>query len=393
MNAGTNVEALDFDSVQRDNAEIQRRAQEVINHCNALGAMTPILAIHDVGAGGLSNAFPELTNDAGRGAHLDLRAVPLEETGMAPKEIWCNESQERYVLAVAPDSLPLVQAMAERERCPFGVVGTVSADRVLILEDGPGGERFIDIGCGFGGFMLIYLAAESKVVGLDMMGTSPSAARLDMFLKNFSLTSGFAPRSASGRSSLLISFISSCMPRSSTLIKSSNTNMSARMESANVWLFSAILAMIPPSLVLSIRVKIPAITSAPPPEKTSWPGELPPWQSGDAVDVDELVVIYHNWDELRRTMWDYVGIVRSTKRLQRARTRIGTLSDEVREYYWNFRVEPRLLELRNLIQVAELIIDCALQRRESRGLHFTLDYPAKLAEARHTSVRRPLGRA
>jgi hypothetical protein len=122
-------------------------------------------------------------------------------------------------------------------------------------------------------------------------------------------------------------------------------------------------------------------------------GALPAWIDGSAGDPDERVVLTHNWDELRRTMWDYVGIVRSTKRLQRARTRIGTLSDEVREYYWNFRVEPRLLELRNLIQVAELIIDCALQRRESRGLHFTLDYPAKLAEARHTSVRRPLSRA
>jgi L-aspartate oxidase len=119
---------------------------------------------------------------------------------------------------------------------------------------------------------------------------------------------------------------------------------------------------------------------------------LPAWIDGSAGDPDERVVLTHNWDELRRTMWDYVGIVRSTKRLQRARTRIGTLSDEVREYYWNFRVEPRLLELRNLIQVAELIIDCALQRRESRGLHYTLDYPGKLAEARHTSVRRPQGR-
>lgn len=121
------------------------------------------------------------------------------------------------------------------------------------------------------------------------------------------------------------------------------------------------------------------------------PADLPAWIDGAAGDPDERVVLMHNWDELRRTMWDYVGIVRSTKRLQRARTRIGMLAEEVREYYWNFRVEPRLLELRNLIQVAELVIECALQRHESRGLHFTLDYPEKLPEARHTSVRRPLG--
>ena len=120
-------------------------------------------------------------------------------------------------------------------------------------------------------------------------------------------------------------------------------------------------------------------------------GSLPNWIDGSAGDPDERVVLTHNWDELRRTMWDYVGIVRTTKRLHRARTRIGMLADEVRDYYWNFRVEPRLLELRNLIQVAELIIECALQRGESRGLHFTLDHPAKLPVARHTSVRRVAG--
>ena len=120
-------------------------------------------------------------------------------------------------------------------------------------------------------------------------------------------------------------------------------------------------------------------------------GPLPNWIDGSAGDPDERVVLTHNWDELRRTMWDYVGIVRTTKRLHRARTRIGMLADEVRDYYWNFRVEPRLLELRNLIQVAELIIECALQRGESRGLHFTLDHPAKLPVARHTSVRRVAG--
>jgi len=145
MAAGSNTAALDFDSVQRGNPEMQRRAQEVINHCWALGEKNPILAIHDVGAGGISNAFPELVDGAGKGATFDLRQVPLEESGLAPKEIWCNESQERYVLAIAPDSLPLFQAMAERERCPFAVVGVVRDEPELVLEDGPGGERFIDM--------------------------------------------------------------------------------------------------------------------------------------------------------------------------------------------------------------------------------------------------------
>ncbi len=145
MAAGTNTADLDFDSVQRGNPEIERRAQEVINHCWGLADKNPILAIHDVGAGGISNAFPELVNDAGRGAIFDLRKVPLEESGLAPKEIWCNESQERYVMAIAPESLEMFQAMCERERCPFGVVGVVTEARELILEDGPGGERAIDM--------------------------------------------------------------------------------------------------------------------------------------------------------------------------------------------------------------------------------------------------------
>ncbi len=135
MATGQNAAELDFDSVQRGNPEIERRAQEVINHCWALGTDNPILAIHDVGAGGLSNAFPELTNDAGRGARFDLRAVQLEESGMAPKEIWSNESQERYVLAIAPESLELFRAFCERERCPFAVIGTATEERQLVLED------------------------------------------------------------------------------------------------------------------------------------------------------------------------------------------------------------------------------------------------------------------
>ncbi|HMN77746.1 MAG TPA: phosphoribosylformylglycinamidine synthase [Burkholderiaceae bacterium] len=143
--AGANAVALDFDSVQRGNPEIQRRAQEVINHCWALGDVNPILAIHDVGAGGISNAFPELVEGAGRGARFDLKRVPLEESGLAPKEIWCNESQERYVLAIAPGSLPLFEAMSARERCPFAVVGVATQEAELVLEDGPGGERVIDM--------------------------------------------------------------------------------------------------------------------------------------------------------------------------------------------------------------------------------------------------------
>jgi len=145
MAAGTNTAALDFDSVQRGNPEIQRRAQEVINHCWALGDHNPILAIHDVGAGGISNAFPELVDGAGQGAIFDLRRVPLEESGLAPKEIWCNESQERYVLAIDPDRLPLFEQMAARERCPFAVVGVARDEPQLVLEDGPGGERVIDM--------------------------------------------------------------------------------------------------------------------------------------------------------------------------------------------------------------------------------------------------------
>lgn len=114
--------------------------------------------------------------------------------------------------------------------------------------------------------------------------------------------------------------------------------------------------------------------------------ELPDWVDGEVSDPDERVVITHNWEELRKAMWDYVGIVRSTKRLKRAQKRIELLSAEINEYYWNFTVEPRLLELRNLIQVSELIVKCALQRQESRGLHFTLDFPDKNDEVSNTVI-------
>lgn len=116
--------------------------------------------------------------------------------------------------------------------------------------------------------------------------------------------------------------------------------------------------------------------------------DLPPWKSGDAADVDELVVIYHNWDEIRRLMWDYVGIVRTTKRLQRAATRLRNLEREIQEFYWGFKITTDILELRNLCCVAGLIVDSALSRRESRGLHYTLDYPNPDESLRRKTVMR-----
>ncbi|NHZ80190.1 phosphoribosylformylglycinamidine synthase [Massilia sp. CCM 8695] len=145
MATGTNTADLDFDSVQRGNPEMERRAQEVINACWQMGADNPIISIHDVGAGGLSNAFPEITNDAKRGAIFDLRKVPLEESGMAPKEIWSNESQERYVLAIAPESLALFAAMCERERCLFAAVGVATEERQLKLIDPELGNSPVDM--------------------------------------------------------------------------------------------------------------------------------------------------------------------------------------------------------------------------------------------------------
>ena len=138
MASGTNTAELDFDSVQRGNPEMQRRAQEVINHCWSLGPDNPVLAIHDVGAGGLSNAFPELVDDAGLGARFDLDSVPLEESGLSPKEVWSNESQERYVLAIAPGSLDGFAQICARERCGYAVVGAAHDDGQLVLT-GPGG--------------------------------------------------------------------------------------------------------------------------------------------------------------------------------------------------------------------------------------------------------------
>ncbi|MDO8463966.1 MAG: phosphoribosylformylglycinamidine synthase [Gallionella sp.] len=135
MDTGSNAENLDFDSVQRGNPEMQRRAQEVIDRCWQMGENNPILSIHDVGAGGMSNALPELVHGGGKGALFELRKIPLDETGMSPKQIWCNESQERYVLAIAPEHLEEFRALCERERCPFSMVGEAIAEDRLIVRD------------------------------------------------------------------------------------------------------------------------------------------------------------------------------------------------------------------------------------------------------------------
>jgi phosphoribosylformylglycinamidine synthase len=143
--SGASHEDLDFASVQRDNAEMQRRCQEVIDRCCALGAENPILSIHDVGAGGLANALPELVNDSGRGAHLELRRIPNDEPGMSPLEIWCNEAQERYVLALAPERVGRFEALCKRERCPYAVLGHATDEGKLAVDDAHFQDRPIDM--------------------------------------------------------------------------------------------------------------------------------------------------------------------------------------------------------------------------------------------------------
>jgi phosphoribosylformylglycinamidine synthase len=143
--SGASAEDLDFASVQRGNPEMQRRCQEVINHCTALGDANPILSIHDVGAGGLSNAVPEIIHASGRGGRFELREVPNAEPGLSPMQIWCNESQERYVLALMPEDLEQFSAFCERERCPYAVIGQATLEERLILSDRHFGHHAIDI--------------------------------------------------------------------------------------------------------------------------------------------------------------------------------------------------------------------------------------------------------
>src|SRR5574344_350178 len=145
MNSGASSEDLDFASVQRGNPEMQRRCQEVIDACWELGDQNPIMFIHDVGAGGLSNAMPELVSDGGVGGHFDLRKIPNDEPGMSPLQIWCNESQERYVLAVAEDKFDTFESFCKRERAQYAVIGVATKERRVVLEDPFFGNNPIDL--------------------------------------------------------------------------------------------------------------------------------------------------------------------------------------------------------------------------------------------------------
>ncbi|MBL1272500.1 MAG: phosphoribosylformylglycinamidine synthase [Oceanospirillales bacterium] len=145
MDSGSSNENLDFASVQRDNPEMERRCQEVIDRCWQMGEKNPMCFIHDVGAGGLSNAMPELVKDGGRGGKFELRDIPSDEPGMSPLEIWCNESQERYVMAVAPENLELFDALCRRERCPYAVIGEATEAHYLELSDSYFNDKPVDL--------------------------------------------------------------------------------------------------------------------------------------------------------------------------------------------------------------------------------------------------------
>jgi phosphoribosylformylglycinamidine synthase len=148
MASGTSSAALDFASVQRDNPEMQRRCQQVIDGCTSLGPHNPIQSIHDVGAGGLSNALPELVHDSDLGATFELRDVLVDDPGMSPMEIWCNESQERYVLAVGPEDIEIFEKIAKRERCPYSIVGKATAKEELVVTDRLLGTDAINLSMG-----------------------------------------------------------------------------------------------------------------------------------------------------------------------------------------------------------------------------------------------------
>jgi phosphoribosylformylglycinamidine synthase len=176
--SGTSSEDLDFASVQRGNPELQRRAQEVIDCCWARGDANPIISVHDVGAGGLSNAVPEIIDASQRGGVFDLRSIPNDEPGMSPMEIWCNEAQERYVLAVAPNRLPEFEQLCLRERCPYAVIGEATGEKMLVVLDPHFNERPVDMP------MEVLLGKAPKMLREVERRTSPQqdfdTARLDL---------------------------------------------------------------------------------------------------------------------------------------------------------------------------------------------------------------------
>ncbi len=201
LGSGQSSSDLDFASVQRGNAEIQRRAQEVINRCVALGAANPILLIHDVGAGGLSNALPEAIAHSHRGGRIDLRKIPSAESELSPMEIWCNEAQERYVLALAPGSLAQFAALCERERCPFAVVGEITGDGLLKVTDpllhGTPVDMPIEVLLGKAPRMTRDVKSRSKTTAVLSTDGSTIAGSLDRLLclptiadKSFLITIG-----------------------------------------------------------------------------------------------------------------------------------------------------------------------------------------------------------
>ncbi|WOT06960.1 phosphoribosylformylglycinamidine synthase [Shewanella youngdeokensis] len=172
MTSGQSSEDLDFASVQRENPEMERRCQEVIDRCWQMGAENPIQFIHDVGAGGLSNAFPELVDDGGRGGKFELRNVPSDEPGMSPLEIWCNESQERYVMSIAPENLATFTAICERERAPFAVVGVATEEKELILSDEHFEDHPIDL-------PLEVLLGKAPKMSRDVVSAKAQSAAID----------------------------------------------------------------------------------------------------------------------------------------------------------------------------------------------------------------------
>ncbi len=179
MTSGESSEALDFASVQRDNPEMERRCQEVIDRCWAMGENSPIQFIHDVGAGGLSNAMPELVNDANRGGRFELRDIPNDEPSMSPLQIWCNESQERYVLSVAPERLAEFEAICRRERAPFAVVGEAIAEPHLSLHDAHFEDQPIDM-------PLDVLLGKAPKMHRDVVSSDHQSPALDLTSINLS---------------------------------------------------------------------------------------------------------------------------------------------------------------------------------------------------------------